>query len=63
MFFNLYGHGKLDLKLVHGRAEKLVGGNKVCLKKVYTSEDENVEAIIEPRVLEKKVRLVTDTFA
>ena len=27
-YFVQYGHGKLDLRFVHGRAEKCVGGNK-----------------------------------
>ena len=34
--FYLYGHGKLDLKFVSDRVEKLVGSNKICPKKVYT---------------------------
>ena len=42
-FFNLYCNGKLDLKFVHGRAEKYVGGNKICPKKVHTSEAETAE--------------------
>ena len=41
--FNLYGHGKLDLKFVHGRAKKSVGSNKICPEKVYTSEAEIAE--------------------
>ena len=32
LYFDLYGHGKLDLKFVHGRAEKSVGSNKICPK-------------------------------
>ena len=39
-FLNLCGHGKLDLKFVHGRAEKQVEGNKICPKKVYISAAE-----------------------
>ena len=41
--FNLYGHGKLDLRSGHGRAQKLVGGNKICPKKVYTPKAEIAE--------------------
>ena len=41
--FYLYGHGKLDLKFAHGRAEKQAGSNKICPKKVYISEAEIVE--------------------
>ena len=43
LYFDLYGHGKLDLKFVHGKAEKCVGSNKICLNKVYISEDEIAE--------------------
>ena len=32
-FFILYGHGDLDLKIVHRRAEKHVGSSKVLSKK------------------------------
>ena len=39
----LYGHGKLDLKFVHGRAEKCVGSNKIYPNKVYISEAEIAE--------------------
>ena len=39
----LYGHGKLDLRFVHGGPEKCVGSKKVYPKKVYTSEVEAVE--------------------
>ena len=39
----MYGHGKLDLKFVHGRTKKLVGSNKVCPEKVYTSKAEIAE--------------------
>ena len=31
--FDLYGHGKLDLMFVHGRAVKKVGSNKVFQKR------------------------------
>ena len=36
----MYDHEKLGLKFVHGRAEIDVGRNKICPKKVYTSEAE-----------------------
>ena len=38
--FLMYGHGKLDLKFVHDRAEIEVGSNKVYPKKMYTSGGE-----------------------
>ena len=28
LYFDVYGHGKLDLKFVHCKAEKCVGSNK-----------------------------------
>ena len=40
LYFDLCGHGKLDLKFVHGRAEKKVGSNKICQIKVYISKAE-----------------------
>ena len=33
VYFELYDHGKLDLKFVQGR--KVVGSNKICPRKVY----------------------------
>ena len=36
----MYGHGELDLKFLHGRAEKCVGSNKVCPSKLHISEAE-----------------------
>ena len=44
-FLILYGHGKLDLKFVHGRTEERVESTKVCPKKIYTSESEIAEEI------------------
>ena len=35
--FLMYGHGKLDLKFVHGRAEVAVGSSKIYPEKAYTS--------------------------
>ena len=43
LYFDVYCHGKLDLKFVHGRAEKCVGSNKICSQKVYISEAEIAE--------------------
>ena len=43
LYFDLYNHGKLDLKFVHGRAEKCVRSNKICSKRVYISEAEITE--------------------
>ena len=43
LYFDLYGHRKLDLEFVHGRAEKCVGSNKICPKKVHISETEIAE--------------------
>ena len=44
----LYGHGKLDLRFVHGRAEK-------CIEMVHISKAEIAEENNLPRVLEKYV--------
>ena len=62
LYFDLHGHGKLNLKFVYGRAEKCVGNNKICPNKLRISEAEIAEKKIEPRVLEKKVCLFADTF-
>ena len=43
LHFDLYGHRKLGLEFVHGRAEKCVGSNNTCPKKVYISEVEIAE--------------------
>ena len=59
----LYGHGMLDLKFVHGGAEKRVGSNKVCPKRCTHLRPKLPRKLIEPRVLEKMVCLVADTFA
>ena len=59
--FVMYSHGKLDLKFVHGRTE--TGWKRQdFLKQVYASEAEIAEKKVKPRVLEKKVCLVADTF-
>ena len=54
VFFYLYGHGKLDLKFVDGRAENVDWRQEDLSKKAYTSEAETPRKIIELRVLEKK---------
>ena len=41
--FLMYDHEKLDLKFVHSRAKIEIGSNKICPRKVYTSEDEIAE--------------------
>ena len=53
----MYGHGKLDLKFVHGNAK--IGVKATRLDQiVYTSKAETAEEDNKPRVLEKKfVRL------
>ena len=43
LYFDLYGHGKLDLKYVHGRAEKCVGSNKICPNMLHISEAETAK--------------------
>ena len=45
LFLLLYGHGKLDLKFVHGGAKKRVESTKACPKEMYTSEAEIAEEI------------------
>ena len=45
VFSILYGHGKLDLKFVHGRAEKRDESTKICPKKMFTSEAEIAEEL------------------
>ena len=49
-----YGHGKLDLRFVHDRAEK-------CIEIVHISKAEIGKENL-PRDLEKKVCLFADTF-
>ena len=43
LYFDLYGHGKLDCEFVHGRAEKCVGSNKICPKRCTYQEAEIAE--------------------
>ena len=43
LYFDLYGHGKLDLKFVHDGAEKCVRSNKTCPNKLHISEAEIAE--------------------
>ena len=35
LYFDLYGHGKLDLKFVHGRAEKQLEATRFVQKGVH----------------------------
>ena len=46
--FLMYGHGKLDLKFVHGRAEIEVESKKIYPKKVYTSGPKLLRKTVEP---------------
>ena len=43
LYFDLYGHGKLDLKSSYDRAKKCVGSNKICPEKMYISQVEIAE--------------------
>ena len=59
----MYGHGKLDLKFVYGRAENRGWKQQDLSKRGYGSEVEiSPMKIIKSRVLEKKVCLLADTF-
>ena len=63
LHFDLYGHGKLDLKFVHGRVEKCVGSSKICPNKLHISEAEIAEENNRTMSFrEKKVCLFADTF-
>ena len=42
-YFDMYGHGKLELKFVHGRADQCVGSNKICPNMLHISEAEITE--------------------
>ena len=53
-FFNLYGHGKLEFKFVHGRAGKQVGGHKICPKRCTHQMPKLQKKMIEPRVFREK---------
>ena len=61
-FFLMYGHGKLDLKVVHGRAEKSLEATRFVQKRCTHLRPKLSRKIVGPRVLEKKVCLVADTF-
>ena len=52
-FLKLNGHGKLDLKFVHGRVENWVGSNKICPKRCIDLRLKLLRKIVEPGVLEK----------
>ena len=60
--FYLYGHGKLDLKSVHGRAESRLEATRFVQKRCTYLRPKSPRKIIEPRILEKKVCLFADTF-
>ena len=47
LLFVMYGHGKLDLRFVHGTAEK-------CIEMVHISKAEIAEENNLPQVLEKR---------
>ena len=49
----MYGHGKLDLKFVHGNDEIGVKATRLD-RNVYTSKAEIAEENNKPRVLENK---------
>ena len=56
-YFVMNGHGKLDLRFVHGRAEKMFFKWSTYLR------PKSPRKMIEPRVLEKRVCLFADTFS
>ena len=60
--FLMYGHGKLDLKFVHGSGKIGSASNKIRPKGVTHQRPKLPRKIVEPRVLEKRVYLVTNTF-
>ena len=55
MILLFFGHGKLDLSFVHGRAEKFIDLLHISWPK--SKRKNNL-----PQVLEKKVCLFADTF-
>ena len=63
MFFNLYGHGKLDLSLFMAGPISRLEARRFVQKRCTHQRPKLPRKIIEIRVLEKKVRLVADTFA
>ena len=54
---------KLDLKFVRGRDENMLEATRFVQKRCTHQKPKLPRKIIELRVLEKKVRLVADTFA
>ena len=54
LYFDLYGHGKLDLKFVLGRAEKVCWKQQDLSNNLHISEGEIERKIIEPRVWRKR---------
>ena len=62
LYFDLYGHGKLDLKFVLGRAEKVCWKQQDLSNNLHISEGEIAEEDNRTTSLEKKVCLFADTF-
>ena len=62
LYFDLYGHGKLNLKFVHGRAKSRLEATRFVQKRCTFLRPKSPKKIIEPRVLEKKVCLFVDTL-
>ena len=62
MSFIPYGHGKLDLKFVHGRAETRLEATRFVQKRCIHLRPKLPRKIAEPRILERKACLFADTF-
>ena len=60
--FDQYGHGKLNLKFVHGRPKSRLEATRSVQKRCTYLRPKSPRKIIEPRVLEEKVCLFADTF-
>ena len=62
LYFDLCGHGKLDLKFVHSKVESRLEATRFVQKMCTYQRLKSPRKIIEPRVLEKNVCLFADAF-
>ena len=62
LYFDLHSHGKLDLKFVRGRAESVLEATRFSQRRCTYRRPKSPSKEIEPRLLEKEVRLFADTF-
>ena len=62
LYFDLYGHRKLDLKFVHGKQKSVLEATRFVQTCSAYQRPKSPRKVIEPLVLEKRFYLFVDTF-